>query len=56
MNLFAFIKYGDRAASVRQRFLQYSEHLRAADIDLKAAALLENSYLDTTFSDERHQG
>jgi glycosyltransferase involved in cell wall biosynthesis len=50
MNLRAYIKYGDRAASARQRYLQFAENLRAASITLQVAPLLDNSYLDATFS------
>jgi glycosyltransferase involved in cell wall biosynthesis len=50
MNLLACTKYGDRAASARQRYLQYAEHLREAGINLHTAPLLDNSYLDATFS------
>ncbi len=50
MNLLTLTKYGDRAASARQRYLQYRGHLLAAGVDLTAEPLLENSYLDATFS------
>ena len=50
INLLAYTKYGDRAASARQRYLQYAGHLRAAGINLQAAPLLGNGYLDATFS------
>lgn len=48
--LLACTKYGDRAASVRQRYLQYASHLQAAGIELRPVPLLDNSYLDATFS------
>jgi glycosyltransferase involved in cell wall biosynthesis len=50
MNLLAYTKYGDRAASARQRYLQFAGNLRAASINLQVAPLLDNSYLDATFS------
>lgn len=48
--ILVFAKYGDRAASVRQRYLQYSDHLQAAGMELRRAPLLDNGYLDATFS------
>lgn len=50
MNLLTLTKYGDRAASARQRYLQFSGHLETARITLAVAPLLENSYLNATFS------
>jgi glycosyltransferase involved in cell wall biosynthesis len=50
MNLLAYTKYGDRAASARQRYLQFAGNLRAASINLQVTPLLDNSYLDATFS------
>ncbi len=50
MNLLAYTKYGDRAASARQRYLQFAGNLRAANITLQVVPLLDNSYLGATFS------
>lgn len=50
MNLLAYTKYADRAASARQRYLLYAGHLRVAGINLETAPLLGNGYLDATFS------
>jgi glycosyltransferase involved in cell wall biosynthesis len=50
LNLLAYTKYGDRAASARQRYLQFAGNLRAASINLQVVPLLDNSYLDATFS------
>lgn len=50
MKLLACTKYGDRAASARQRYLQFAEHLDAAGVNLQVAPLLDNNYLDAIFS------
>lgn len=43
-------KYGDRAASTRQRFVQYRPHLTAANITLDLYPLFDNRYLETLFT------
>lgn len=53
MNLVVFTKYGDRAASARQRYMQFGGHLKAAGIGLSVMPLLANDYLDATFSGQR---
>lgn len=50
MNLLAFTKYGDRAASARQRYSQFAQHLDAAGVQLNVVPLLDNSYLNSTLS------
>jgi glycosyltransferase involved in cell wall biosynthesis len=42
----AFMKYGGRAASTRQRLLQYLPHLRSAGIDVEFLPLLGNDHLE----------
>lgn len=39
------MKYGDRAASTRQRMLQYLPHLRRQGIDVEVLPLLDNQHL-----------
>jgi hypothetical protein len=46
VKLLALMKYGDRAASTRQRLLQYAPVLERADITLICMPLLDNGYLD----------
>lgn len=53
MRLLALTKYGDQAASTRQRFLQYRNHLAEAGLALHTAPLLDNSYLEVTFAGRR---
>jgi glycosyltransferase involved in cell wall biosynthesis len=45
-----FAKYGDRAASTRQRFAQYRSHLAAANITLDIYPLFDNTYLEALFT------
>src|SRR3546814_11643337 len=45
VKLTAFTRYGPRAASTRQRFLQYFPALRAAGIDVEHHALLGDDYV-----------
>ena len=45
MRMAAFTRYGARAASTRQRLLQYLPHLRAAGIDIEWHALLDDAYV-----------
>lgn len=45
MRVTAFTRYGARAASTRQRLLQYVSHLRAAGIDVEWHALLDDDYV-----------
>lgn len=53
MKILGLPKYDDRAASTRQRFLQYRSHLEAAGLVLEAHPLLDNLYLDRMYSGER---
>jgi glycosyltransferase involved in cell wall biosynthesis len=50
INLLACTKYGDLAASSRQRYLQYTGHLRSNGVNLEVLPLLDNNYLQATFS------
>lgn len=45
-----FAKYGDRAASTRQRFVQYAPHLAKLCIKLDIYPLFDNRYLETLFT------
>lgn len=45
MRVAAFTRYGRRAASTRQRFLQYLPALRAAGIEVEHHALLDDDYV-----------
>ena len=45
MKVSAFLKYGDTAASTRQRLLQYLPALSAAGIDVDFRSLIGNDYL-----------
>lgn len=47
--MLALMKYGDRAASTRQRLLQYQRHLSRVEIDVDVLQLLNNDYLAKTF-------
>lgn len=53
MKVLALTKYGDRAASTRQRFLQYAPALTQAGIELKVSPLLDNDYLDQILAGAR---
>ncbi len=44
-----FAKYGDRAASTRQRFVQATAYLAAENIALDIVPLFDNAYLATLF-------
>ncbi len=44
-----FAKYGDRAASTRQRFVQAYPYLAAEGITLTLSPLFDNAYLETLF-------
>lgn len=44
-----FAKYGDRAASTRQRFVQFAPYLAQQQITLEIAPLFDNAYLETLF-------
>lgn len=46
MRILALAKYGERAASTRQRLLQFSPFLQRNGIDLDVRPLLDNDYLD----------
>ena len=58
MRVTAFLKYGDRAASTRQRLLQYLPALEQAGIEVDCRVLLDNDYIaslaaDRTYSKRR---
>lgn len=53
MNILAFTKYADKAASARQRFLQFRRYLLEVKISLETVPLLDNDYLTKTFSGKR---
>lgn len=53
VDLLALTKYGDRAASARQRYLQFRGHLRCRGVTLSVRPLYDNRYLDATFSGEK---
>ena len=46
MHVLALAKYGTRAASTRQRMLQYASHLAQQGITLEVRPLLDNDYLE----------
>lgn len=46
MRVLALAKYGTRAASTRQRLLQYAPHLARRGIDLEIRALLDDDYIE----------
>jgi glycosyltransferase involved in cell wall biosynthesis len=45
IRVLAFLKYGDRAASTRQRLLQYIPYLARTGIKFEHSVLLDNSYV-----------
>ena len=45
IRILAFLKYGDLAASTRQRVLQYVPHLQSCNIEVQTVALLDNEYV-----------
>jgi glycosyltransferase involved in cell wall biosynthesis len=49
MKLLALMKYGDKAASTRQRLLQYRENLAQYGIEIEFSPLLTNDYLARRF-------
>lgn len=46
LRILTLAKYGTRAASTRQRLLQYQSHLENNGIDLEIRALLDDAYLE----------
>ncbi len=46
MKILALMKYGDRAASTRQRLRQYCEKLYANDISVEFEPLFDNTYVE----------
>ena len=52
MKMLALMKYGDKAASTRQRLLQYQAHLSRVGIEIHIHSLLTNHYLTKTFAGE----
>ncbi len=48
-----FAKYGTRAASTRQRFVQAEPFLKQAGIEIDIAPLFDNAYLDRLFSGQK---
>ena len=53
MKIALLTKYGDMAASTRQRFLQYQPFLLAGGIETVPRALLDNAYLRKIYSEGR---
>ena len=49
MKMLALMKYGNKAASTRQRLLQYREHFSHQGIETEFFPLLDNDYLEQTF-------
>ncbi len=54
MRLTAFARYGPRAASTRQRLLQYFPYLRGAGIEVECHALLDDDYVASLATGERY--
>ena len=50
MKILAFMKYGDIAASTRQRLLQYDEIFKESGISVEHSPLLDNKYLGQIMS------
>ena len=50
MKILALMKYGDRAASTRQRLLQYRPVLAENGFSLECIPLLDNRYLEGLFN------
>ncbi len=50
MKILAFMKYGDIAASTRQRLLQYEEIFKKSGISVEHSPLLDNKYLGQIMS------
>ena len=53
MKIALLTKYGGLAASTRQRFEQYSNHLRAAGFELELHPLLDDAYLQELYASGR---
>ena len=51
--ILALTKYGDLAASTRQRFVQYKPFLENRGLELHISPLFPNTYLESIFSNER---
>jgi glycosyltransferase involved in cell wall biosynthesis len=49
MRMLALMKYGDKAASTRQRLLQYTDHFARQGIEIAFFPLLANDYLERTY-------
>ncbi|MEK4033072.1 glycosyltransferase family 4 protein [Methylocystis sp. IM2] len=49
MKILALMKYGDKAASTRQRLLQYREHFASQGIEVTFSPLLTNEYLERAY-------
>ena len=49
MKMLALMKYGDKAASTRQRLLQYRAYFSHQGIEIVFCPLLHNDYLEQTF-------
>jgi glycosyltransferase involved in cell wall biosynthesis len=54
VRVLAFTRYGPRAASTRQRLLQYIPHLRGAGIEVEHHALLPDDYVESLVTGRRY--
>src|SRR5438067_82956 len=54
MRVTAFTRYGARAASTRQRLLQFIPHFRAAGIEIEHHALLDDEYVASLVTEKRY--
>ena len=53
MKILALMKYGDRAASTRQRLLQFKPHFNQSNIEIECSSLFDNDYLSNVFQKRR---
>lgn len=49
MKMLALMKYSDKAASTRQRLLQFRKHFSHQGIEIEFCPFLSNDYLEQTF-------
>ncbi len=50
VRVLALMKYGDMAASTRQRLLQYAESFNESDVIVECSPLLDNEYIKKSFN------